>query len=75
MELNENPLPPKQGPSGPNYGLYRLAWIIWSVGTVLIVLSWTDTVSATIGWVGFVIAFVGVAISALAHGNWPRHYN
>jgi hypothetical protein len=41
----------------------QIAWWLWAVGTVLIVLSWFDGVSTTIGWCGFGIALVGSVIS------------
>jgi len=47
--------------------LYKLAWLIWIVGTILIVLSWDGTVSAEIGWAGFVIALIGVGLSFIPH--------
>ena len=47
--------------------LYKLAWLVWIGGTILIVLSWNDTVSAEVGWVGFVIALIGVALSFIPH--------
>lgn len=40
----------------------QIAWWMWAVGTVLIVLSWMDIVSATVGWCGFAIGIVGSAI-------------
>ena len=43
--------------------LYKLAWFVWIVGTILIVMSWNGTVSPTTGWVGFGIALVGVLLS------------
>lgn len=41
----------------------QIAWWLWAVGTVLIVMSWFDIVSTTIGWCGFAIGLVGSAIS------------
>ena len=40
-----------------------LAWPLWIVGTVLIVLSWLHMVSYTVGWIGFGIVMLGW---------WPR---
>jgi hypothetical protein len=48
-------------------GLYRFAWLLWILGTVLIVLSWTNTVPVTVGWIGFGIACVGVLLSFIPH--------
>ncbi len=47
--------------------LYKLSWLIWIVGTILIVLSWDGTVSTEIGWAGFVIALIGVGLSLISH--------
>jgi len=41
----------------------QISWGLYAVGTVLIVLSWFDVVSTTIGWCGFGIAIVGNVIS------------
>ena len=46
---------------------YRLGWIVWTCGTLLVVLSWVRVVSNGVGWVGFVACFVGVALSAVPH--------
>jgi hypothetical protein len=47
--------------------LYKLAWLIWIGGTILVVLSWDGTVSAEVGWVGFVTALIGVGLSFIPH--------
>ena len=47
--------------------LYKLAWLIWIGGTILIVLSWDGTVSTEVGWAGFVIALIGVGLSFIPH--------
>jgi hypothetical protein len=47
--------------------LYKLAWLVWIGGTVLIVLSWNDTVSTEVGWAGFVIALIGVGLSIIPY--------
>ena len=41
----------------------QIAWWLWAGGTVLIVLSWLEVVSPTVGWIGFGIGFVGSVIS------------
>ena len=41
----------------------QVAYWLWSVGTVLIVLSWFGLVSPSVGWGGFVAALVGSVIS------------
>jgi hypothetical protein len=47
--------------------LYKLAWLIWTGGTILIILSWNGTVSREVGWAGFVIALIGVGLSFIPH--------
>jgi len=37
----------------------QIAWWLWAVGTVLIVLCWTGVVSTTIGWCGFGLGLFG----------------
>jgi hypothetical protein len=41
----------------------QLAWWLWAVGTVLIVLTWVEAVSPTVGWCGFGIGLVGSIIA------------
>ena len=41
----------------------QISWWLWATGTVLIVLSWFDVVSAEIGWCGFAIGMAGSALS------------
>lgn len=47
--------------------LYKLAWLIWVVGTALIVMSWVNIVSPTVGWTGFVIAMLGTLLSFVSN--------
>jgi hypothetical protein len=47
--------------------LYKLAFLMWIVGTILVVLSWDGTVSPEIGWSGFVIALIGVGLSFIPY--------
>jgi hypothetical protein len=51
---------------------YKLGWLLWIPGTILIVLSWTDIVSREVGWVGFAIALVGVGLSFIPHMKGKR---
>ena len=46
----------------------QIAWWLWAIGTVLIVLCWTNVVSTTIGWCGFGIGLLG---SVLGWGLRP----
>jgi hypothetical protein len=41
----------------------QIAWWLWAVGTVLIVLCWTNAVNLTIGWFGFGMGLVGSIMS------------
>jgi len=41
----------------------QFAWLLWIAGTVLIALSWVNAVSAQVGWIGFLVAMVGVVVS------------
>lgn len=45
----------------------QVAYWLWSVGTVLIVLSWCGLVSRSIGWGGFAAALIGSLVSFM----WP----
>ena len=49
--------------------LYRLSWLLWIAGTVIIVLSWCDAVSATVGWYGFAVALAGTLLSWAARST------
>ena len=52
--------------------LYKFAWLVWIGGTILIILSWNDTVSPEIGWIGFVLALIGVGLSFIPHLRTKR---
>jgi len=43
--------------------LYRLCLALWIPGTIVILLSWSHTVSAEIGWIGFGVAGAGWVLS------------
>ena len=47
----------------PPSKLMRVCRVLWAAGTVLIIMSWTGTVSSTTGWAGFGLALVGWLIS------------
>ena len=38
-------------------------WTLWTVGTILIILSWMNVVSRSVGWIGFGIALLGTICS------------
>jgi hypothetical protein len=46
----------------------QIAWWFWAVGTILIVLSWTNVVTNTIGWCGLGLGLFG---SCLGWGLRP----
>ena len=54
--------------------LYKIGWCAWIGGTILIVASWTGTVSATVGWIGFVIALAGAAVTWIPQSQQQRIY-
>ena len=41
----------------------QIAWWLWAGGTVLIVLTWMEVVSPTVGWLGFGIGLIGSVLS------------
>ena len=45
--------------------LHRVCWSAWAAGTALILLSWVNIVSPTVGWVGFAIACSAALLSYL----------
>jgi hypothetical protein len=47
--------------------IYKLAWVIWIIGALLITASWFSMVTPTWGWVGFVISLLGFVISGYSH--------
>ena len=43
-------------------GRGRAAWWLWCAGTALVVASWFDLVSPSIGWCGFGIGLLGSVV-------------
>jgi hypothetical protein len=43
--------------------LRQFCWVLWVVGTALIVMSWFGLVPPPVGWIGFVVSLVGVVVS------------
>lgn len=41
----------------------QIAWWLWAIGTILVVMSWTGGVSTNVGWCGFALGLVGSFIS------------
>jgi hypothetical protein len=58
------------GRTGASTHLSRGMWGAWWAGTILLVLSWTEIVSPTIGWIGFGIACISVVVSVIANKYW-----
>ena len=44
---------------------YKVAWVMWIGGTVLIAASWFNLVDPLVGWVGFAVAGAGTLLSLL----------
>jgi hypothetical protein len=67
--MSENPYDPPQVKSGPPPlpTVYKAAWLLWIGGSILIVLSWIDAVTPTVGWIGFGVAMFGTVLSLVAH--------
>lgn len=38
--------------------LSQVCWIMWLVGTIMIIASWTGGVATWVGWTGFALAVV-----------------
>ncbi|HKS16949.1 MAG TPA: hypothetical protein VJU16_06530 [Planctomycetota bacterium] len=36
--------------------------VIWGIGVILVILSWTDVVPRTAGWIGFGLACLGILL-------------
>lgn len=49
---------------------YKFAWVLWIAGSIVIVLSWVNVVSVTVGWVGFAVAMAGTLLSLVARQRW-----
>ena len=41
-------------------------WLLWIVGTSIIIASWADLVTPEVGWVGFGIALTGSLLDVSA---------
>lgn len=46
--------------------LAKISWFLWVPGAIAIALSWSGTVSRTVGWIGFGLACLGSLIGMLA---------
>jgi hypothetical protein len=54
----------------PDLKFDRTIWLVWWIGTILIVLSWLGVVSVTIGWIGFAGALASTLVSVIARKYW-----
>ena len=53
--------------------MFKICWALWIAGMAIIVASWADVVTPTIGWIGFGLARGRHAeISRPAHGHPPQ---
>ncbi len=52
--------------------LRQAYWLVWSAGTILILLSWAGVVSPTVGWAGFAVACGAAFLSYLPRRAAPR---
>lgn len=48
----------------------RIVWIAWWGGTALVVASWFNIVSNTVGWIGFSLALASTFISVIVSKYW-----
>jgi hypothetical protein len=48
----------------------RVLWGMWWAGTALIILSWFNVVSNTVGWIGFAVALASSFISVMVNKHW-----
>lgn len=51
--------------------LYKFCWVLWIAGSAIVVASWSDLVTPTVGWVGWSVALAGTLISLVARQS-PR---
>ena len=51
-------------------GIDFYVWLIWWIGAIIIVLSWTNTVSAVVGWVGFGLCCLSSLASVVLKKYW-----
>jgi hypothetical protein len=51
--------------------MYKFCWAMWIGGTILIVASWANVVTPTIGWIGFGVALIGTLLSFGAQQRSP----
>ena len=48
----------------------RILWGIWWIGTILIICSWFDIVSPTVGWIGFGAGCASSLVSVIISKYW-----
>ena len=47
--------------------VYKIAWVIWIIGSLLVIASWIALVPLDWGWFGFVVTLIGVVASMYSH--------
>jgi hypothetical protein len=52
---------------GKGSRIYQIAWVLWIIGTIVIVLSWSGAVSNLVGWGGFAVALIGTLLSIVGN--------
>lgn len=52
------------------FKIYRICWIMWWIGAILVVLSWINAVNVFIGWFGFGLGTISVVISVVMNKSW-----
>lgn len=53
-----------------NRTIYRLATVMWVIGTLLIVASWFGWVPHVVGWAGFGLSLAGALVQFFAGRRW-----
>ncbi|WFB37485.1 hypothetical protein P3T73_06900 [Kiritimatiellota bacterium B12222] len=48
----------------------RILWGTWWMGTILVIGSWMDEVSSTIGWIGFGVSCTASFVSVVIKKYW-----
>ena len=43
--------------------LYKIAWLFWIAGSIVIGLSWVNVVTPRVGWIGWGVALFGTVLS------------
>ena len=63
MALNSNGVTGTRLAPIEGVNVQSISWLLYLVGSLLVFGSWVDIVPAGVGWVGWLMALVGWAIS------------